>query len=323
MKTVITGSIAYDYIMRYQGEFKEMLIKESLDHISVSFLVDELNRQRGGVAANIAYTLALLGERPLLVATAGQDFPEYRAKLEVVGVDTSGVKIHQDLFTASFFVSTDSENNQIAMFYGGAMMRARDLSISEVCQPLPDLVVISPNDPQAMRNYVRECKKFGIPYLYDPSQQVARVEGNELAEGVNGAAILVVNEYEHTVLCKKAGLTHDDLLRQVDTVIVTRGINGADIYTEGRTIHVPIFPTDLIKDPTGVGDGFRGGLLKGMAAGWPWEISGRVGALCATYVLEQVGPQKHHFTPAEFAARFREHFDDQGLLDTMLVSSSS
>ncbi len=318
MRTVITGSIAFDYIMRYPGEFKEMLLKESLDSISVSFLVDELTRQRGGVAANIAYTMALLGGRPIIVATAGCDFEEYRLALEEVGVDTSGIRVHKDLFTSSFFVSTDISNNQIASFYSGAMSRARDLSLADAVEGTPDLVVISPNDPQAMRNYVQECKARAIPYLYDPSQQVARVSGEELAEGVDGAYILIVNEYEHAALCKKTGLKHDDLLRKARTVIVTRGINGADIYTNGTAYHIPVYPTDQIVDPTGVGDGFRGGLLRGLAAGLPWEIAGRVGALAAAYVLEQVGPQKHRYTPREFVARYRRQFDDGGLLDQLL-----
>lgn len=318
MKIAITGSIAYDYIMHYPGQFKEMLIAESLDHISVSFLVDDMTRHHGGVAPNIAYTLALLGERPVLVGTAGADFAEYRARLEEVGVDTSGTRVYPDCFTASFFVATDKAYNQIAMFYGGAMARARDLSLAEAVPGTPDLVVISPNDPQAMHNLIAECKARGIPYLYDPSQQVARVDGAALAEGVEGAYILVVNEYEYEALRRKTGFTHEDLLRKANVVIVTRGAKGSVIHTQDAVYHIPIVPTEEIKDPTGVGDGFRGGLLKGLAAGWPWEICGRVGALAATYVLEQVGTQNHRYTRAEFVARFRQHFDDGGLLDAML-----
>jgi adenosine kinase len=318
-KIVITGSIAFDYLMRYPGQFREMLIEENLDSISVSFLVDEMTRHRGGIAPNIAYTMALLGERPVVVGSAGQDFHEYRAFLEEIGVDTSGVRIHDDLFTASFFVTTDRDNNQIASFYTGAMARARDLSLKEAVGGQADLVTISPNDPVAMRSYVAECKALGIPYFYDPSQQVARVGGEELAEGVDGAYLLVVNEYEHAALCKKTNQTHDDLLRQAEVVIVTRGQDGTDIYTQDGTIHIPAVLTDRIKDPTGIGDAFRGGLLKGWAAGWPWEIGGRVGALAATYVLEQVGTQNHSYTRQEFVERFRTHFDDGGLLDEMLT----
>ncbi|MBN1310803.1 MAG: carbohydrate kinase family protein [Anaerolineae bacterium] len=318
MKIAITGSIAFDYIMTYPGEFKEMLLAESLEHISVSFLVDVMTRHYGGVGPNIAYTLALLGEQPILVGTAGQDFGEYRACLEEVGVDTSGTRICDDLFTASFFVSTDCRNNQIASFYTGAMARACDLSLKEAVDGTPDMVVISPNDPIAMRNYAAECRSLHIPYLYDPSQQVARVGGEELADGLEGAYILIVNEYEYAALCKKTGLAQADILSRAKNLIVTRGENGCDIYTQDRTIHIPVVPTDHIADPTGVGDAFRAGLLKGLAAGWPWEISGRVGALAATYVLEQRGTQNHSFTRQEFVQRFRRHFDDKGCLDAML-----
>jgi adenosine kinase len=319
MRTVITGSIAYDYIMTYPGEFLEMLrVDDDITKISVSFLVDEMTRHRGGIAPNIAYTMALLGERPILVGTAGQDFPEYGAFLEQVGIDISGTRVHDDLFTASFFVSTDRKHNQIASFYTGAMARARDLSLKEAVNGEADLVVVAPNDPQAMRNYVAECRALSIPFMYDPSQQVARVGGEELSDGIQGAAILIVNDVECAALLKKTGLTHDDLMQCAHTVIVTRGENGTTIYTQGETHHIPIVPPERIADPTGVGDAFRGGLLKGLASGWPWAISGRVGALAATYTLEQRGTQTHRYTRAEFVSRFRKHFDDDGLLDAML-----
>lgn len=320
MNIAVTGSIAYDYIMSYPRDFKEMLLAESLDNISVSFLVDDMTRHRGGVAPNIAYTMALLSGRPVLVATAGQDFAEYRIFLERAGVDTSATRIIPEVFTASFFVATDRTQSQIAMFYAGAMTYARDLSLAEALPNQPDLVVISPNDPQAMLNYIRECKALQIPYMYDPGQQVARSEGRDLAEGVDGAHILIVNAYEFTALSKKTGLSHGDIMERSDIVIVTRGENGADIYLEDKTHHIPIVPPVRVADPTGVGDAFRGGLLRGIAAGWDWDLSGRVGALAAAYVMEQVGTQNHTYTPAEFVIRFRQHFDDEGQLDGMLTA---
>jgi adenosine kinase len=318
MRIAITGSIAFDYLMTYPGRFREMLIETDLDNLSVSFLVDHMSRHRGGIGPNIAYTLALLGERPLLVGTAGHDFAEYRAFLDKAGIDTRGVKTYDDLFTASFFVTTDRDNNQIATFYGGAMLRAGEQRLRDTVGEEIDLVVISPNDPDAMQNFVDECKQLAIPYLYDPSQQVARVDGETLARGVDGAHILVVNKYEYTALKNKTGYSHDDVLRMVDTVIITEGEAGTVIHTQEAVIRIPIVPPVAIKDPTGVGDGFRGGLLKGLASSWPWEICGRVGALAATYVLEQVGTQNHFYTREEFVERFRQHFDDDGLLDTML-----
>lgn len=318
MRIAITGSIAFDYIMSYPGQFKEMLLAESLDSISVSFLVDDMTRHRGGVAPNIAYTLALLGERPVLVGTAGVDFDVYKDALDEVGVDTSGTRIYDDLYTASFFVSTDSQQAQIAMFYTGAMARSRDVSLADAVNGALDLAVISPNDPVAMRNLIAECKARGIPYMYDPSQQVARVTGEELAEGVDGAHILITNEYEYTALTRKTGYTHDDLMERAGTVIVTRGENGTDIYTDDNIYHIPVVAPSVLRDPTGVGDAFRGGLLKGLAAGWGWELSGRIGALAATYTLEQVGTQNHAYTRREFVDRFRQQFDDGGVLDAML-----
>lgn len=322
MKIAITGSIAYDYIMSYPGEFSEMLRAGGLEKISVSFLVDEMTRHPGGVAPNIAYTLALLGEHPFLVGTAGRDFSDYRLFLEHVGVDTEGVELHDDLFTASFFVSTDRLNNQIASFYTGAMARARDLTLHRALQSSVDLVVISPNDPVAMTNYANECRESGYSFLYDPGQQVARVGGEELAEGLRGASVLILNDVEHEALCRKTGIIHQKLLDHVETVIVTRGEHGADIYDRDGTYHIPVVPEQRIEDPTGVGDAFRAGLLKGLAAGWPWEICGRLGALAATYVLEHRGTQAHRFTRHEFVERFRQHFDDRGLLDEMLESTN-
>jgi len=320
MKVAITGSIAYDYIMTYPGEFKEMLLADSLDHISVSFLVDEMTRHRGGVAANIAYTLALLGERPLLVGTAGIDFTEYRDALEKIGVDTSGARIIDGLFTSSFFANTDRNNNQIASFYSGAMTKARDLSIKDVCRDPIDFVIVSPNDPRAMHNYVLETREMKSKLVYDPSQQIARSDGSVLEECLDGAFLLVVNEYEHTAICSKTGLSRQQVLSRVENMIVTRGRDGADIYTPEGSYFVPIVPTEQIVDPTGVGDAFRAGLLKGLMNGWPWDVSGQLGSLAAAYALEQKGSQNHTFTRAEFARRFRQHFDDKGLLDTFFPS---
>lgn len=324
MKIAITGSIAYDYIMTYPGEFVEMLRSESIDKISVSFLVDEMTRHPGGVAPNIAYTLALLGESPYLVGTAGRDYAEHRAFLASVGVNTRGTIVHDDIFTASFFVSTDRANNQIASFFTGAMARARDLSlIDAVGADNIDMVVISPNDPQAMTNYANECRRLGIPFMYDPGQQVARVSGTELAQSLDGAKVLILNDVEHEALCRKSELTHDMLMSRAEVVIVTRGENGADIYTQDASYHIPIVPTDKMVDPTGVGDAFRSGLLKGLSAGWAWEVAGRVGALAATYVLENRGTQAHRFTRQEFVERYRQHFDDNGLLDEMLITEQT
>lgn len=314
MNIVVTGSVAYDYLMTFPGRFQEHILPDQIANLSVSFLVDAMVRQRGGVAPNIAYNLALLGERPRVMATVGQDFEEYRLWLEAQGVDTSAIKTIEDDFTASFFVSTDRENNQIAMFYSGAMAHAHTLSFRTLGEAPIDLAVISPNDPQAMVQYVEQCQVLGIPYLYDPSQQIIRLSGDELRSGIKGAWLLMVNEYEFGMIRAKTG---QDVIGEVAALIVTRGEQGSTIYTPGQCVDVPIVPPVQIVDPTGVGDAYRAGLIKGLALGAPWQIAGQMGAVAAAYVLEQRGTQNHRYTRAEFVARYREHFDDGGLLDVM------
>ena len=320
MNVIVTGSIAFDYLMIFPGRFVEHILPDQIEHLSVSFLVDEMRRQRGGCAANIAYNLALLGENPRLMATVGQDFDEYRAWLEQHGVDTSLVRDEPDLFTASFFVSTDQDGNQIASFYTGAMARARDLSLCDLDADPVDLVVISPNDPEAMVKYAAECRELGIPYLYDPSQQIIRLSGEDLKGGVEGCALLVVNEYEFGMLQEKTGLS-DEAIRSAPAraCIVTLGAEGAHVWAKGVLHAIPPVSPQRSDDPTGVGDAFRAGLIRGLALGLSWDLAGRMGALAATYALEQPGPQSHHYTPAEFVARFRQFFDDKGMLDGLLV----
>ncbi len=307
MHVVITGSVAFDYLMTFPGEFRQALLADQLDSLSVSFLVNSLVKRRGGTAPNIAYSLALLGERPRVMAAVGEDFADYRAALEAAGVDTSAMQVIPNESTASFFVTTDKRLSQIASFYPGAMAYADRLSVADL-EPRPDLFLITPNDPAAMRKYVQECRDLGIPYWYDPSQQIARVSGEALREGVEGAAALLVNEYEFALLQKKTGLSADDLLARIPLVVVTRGAKGASIYAEGRVYEIPVAPPKAVVDPTGAGDAFRGGLLKGYMHGLPWDVAGRLGALTATYCLEASGTQGQHYTPAAFRARFCEIF---------------
>jgi len=321
MNVVVTGSIAYDYLMRFPGRFVEHILPDQLASLSLSFLVDEMRKQRGGCAANIAYNLALLSERPRLMGTVGRDFGEYREWLEAHGVDTSLTREEPDLFTASFFVNTDLDGNQIASFYTGAMARARDLSLRDLKVGEVDLVVISPNDPVAMVRYVEECRGMGIPYLYDPSQQIVRLSGEDLRAGVEGCDLLVVNEYEFELLQRRTGMSARDLqAAPTRACVVTRGEEGSRIWAGGTVYDIPAVLPRRADDPTGVGDAYRAGLIKGMALGLPWDLTGRLGSLAATYALEQPGPQSHRYTLAEFVARFRSHFDDRGALDALLGS---
>jgi len=315
---VITGSVAYDYLMTFPGRFQDHILPEKLHVLSVSFLVDAMRRQRGGCATNIAYSLALLGERPQVMATVGQDFSDYRAALDAVGVDTSLIHVVEDDFTASFFVSTDRDNNQIASFYPGAMAHAGRLSFHHLDRQRVTMAVISPNDPAAMNQYVRECTELGIPYLYDPSQQIIRLSGEDLLAGARGAQILIVNEYEFGMIQNKTGLSESELLQLTPVVIVTQGENGSTIFTGGRAIPVPVCPPERIVDPTGVGDAYRAGLLKGLVRGYDWPVTGRIASLAAAYVLEQVGTQSHRYTRPQFVARYRAVFGDTPELQDLL-----
>ncbi len=322
MHIVITGSIAYDYIMSFPGRFRDHILPDKLDSLALSFLVESMTRHRGGVAPNIGYTLALLGGRSTLLATAGHDFDEYRAWLEAQGVDTSGVKIIPDVFTASFFAGKDRVNGQIALFYPGAMAHAASVSFSDLAFR-PDFAMISPDDPAAMRKHLRECLELRIPYAYDVSWQLARLAPDEIVEGVLGCRMLVVNDYEMSLIADKTGIGETDPRVQDKIVVVTRGENGASLYAGGCRYAIPPVPPRQIVDPTGAGDAFRGGLLRGMSAGWDWDVSGRMGALAATYCLESLGPQNHAYTRAEFVSRYREHFDDGGVLDGLIDATGA
>ena len=318
MDILLTGSVAYDYLMTFPGLFKEQFLPERLEKISLSFLVDSMSRQRGGIAPNIALTMALLGEHPRVMATVGEDFEEYRTWLESKGVDTALMQVVPGLYTASFFATTDQANAQIASFYPGAMGVAAQQSLHEV-QPRPNLVVISPNSPEAMTKFAAECRELKIPYLYDPSQQILRLEGPELARDMEGAHFLFVNDYEFGLISKKTGLDLEHMLKHVDVIVVTCGKDGSTIYAAGKEYNIPVVPEVQIVDPTGVGDAFRGGFLAGYARGWGWELCGQLGSLAATYCLEKKGTQNHTYTRLQFVRRFREHFDDKGILDFIIL----
>lgn len=317
MKIVLTGSIAYDYLMTFPGHFRDHILPDRLDSLSLSFLVDDLVRQRGGVAANIAYTMALLGERPTIMATVGSDFEDYGAWLSAQGVDISAIRTIPDLLTASFFVNTDLSNAQIASFYTGAMAHAVELRFSDLPE-LPDLAVISPNDPRAMAAYARECRELGIRYIYDPSQQIVRLDAEALREGIEGCEALFANDYEIGMIEQKTGLDHQAIADMGPLVVVTRGEHGSDIYKKGEHVHVQMVKPDQIMDPTGVGDAYRGGFLKGYMHGLSLERCGQLGSLAATYCLECPGPQEQCYEKSEFAARFHENFGEDAQLDKLL-----
>lgn len=324
---VVTGSVAFDYLMTFPGRFVEHLIPDQMSRLSVSFLVDEMRRVPGGCAPNIAWSLALLGERPLLFATAGSDASGYRDRLAGRGVDVSGLRLHEDVFTASFFVSTDRDQNQIASFYTGAMARARDLSLESLDAEGIALVILSPNDPDAMARYAGECRRSGIPFLYDPSQQVARLSGEDLRDGLAGAAVLIVNDYEFGILTQKTELSREDIEERIPVVVVTHGADGSTISVAAgrRRERHQVPPARLEReaiDPTGVGDAYRAGLVRGLRIGAPWPTAGRMGSVSAVFGLEALGPQPPPYSIPEFRARYERTFGEEPILSRLSTPDS-
>lgn len=306
MQIIVTGSIAFDYLMSFPGKFTEHFLPEHFSRVSLSFLVDSMDKRRGGCAPNIAYTLALLGERPRLMATAGQDFGDYRRWLDAAGVDTSLVREVSDKFTASFFCSTDQANNQIASFYTGAMAHAAELSFRTAGHT--DLAIISPNDPAAMTQYAAECRTLGISYIFDPGQQCARMNGEELRDGIVGAHLVICNDYEMELIREKTGMSEADILSTAKVLVITRGENGSSVYEGSSRSDVPAVTPHRIADPTGVGDAYRGGFMKGLAHRQDLATCARIGSVAATYALEHLGGTSHSYSWPEFKARYAQHF---------------
>ncbi|HFD40762.1 MAG TPA: carbohydrate kinase family protein [Anaerolineae bacterium] len=319
MSIVVTGSVAFDYLMSFPGRFSDHILPDQIQHISLSILVDSMRKERGGCAPNIAYSLALLGERPTVMATVGRDFDEYRAWLEQAGVDTSVMVAIEDEFTASCFINTDRDNNQIVSFYSGAMRRADQLSFHDLDDV--EIAIISPNAPAAMVKYARECQELGIPYIYDPSQQIVWLSGEELLAGSRGAKVLICNEYEFGMIKKKTGLSDEELLALPQATVITRGAEGSTIYADGQELSIPAVPPEPLAEPTGVGDAYRAGLIKGLRHGLPWETTGRIAALAAAYVLEQYGTQAHRYTRQEFVDRYTRTFGRTPQLEAIMLGT--
>jgi adenosine kinase len=313
MKIAVTGSIATDHLMHFPGRFADQLLADQLDKVSLSFLVDDLVVRRGGVAPNIAFGMGQLGLRPILVGAAGVDFADYRSWLERHGVDCDSVHISEVAHTARFVCTTDNDLCQIASFYAGAMSEARNIELGPVNERLGglDLVLISANDPEAMLRHSAECRDRGLAFAADPSQQLARMDGEHVVGLIDGAEYLLTNEYEKSLLETKSGLSDADVLERVKIRVTTLGKNGVEITGRGmERIHVPVAREIKAYDPTGVGDGFRAGFFAAISWGLGLERAAQVGALLATLVLETIGTQEYEVRPDLFLKRLAESYGD-------------
>ncbi|MGE0712905.1 MAG: carbohydrate kinase family protein [Planctomycetota bacterium] len=300
----VTGSVAFDHIMNFPGRFKDHILADKLHILNVSFLVADLKKLRGGCAANIAYSCALMGLAPRLVAAVGHDFGSYGDWLSSQGVDLGGVLEVSDLFTASCFITTDQDNNQITGFYPGAMARAGEATIDALSGATPELAIVSPNEPGAMQAYPEECRRLGVPFIYDPGQQIPMLSAEALLDGLRGAKALVCNDYELALVQEKTERSLDELLELCEAIVVTLGEQGSRVHTREGQVEVPAAPVGSVLDPTGAGDAFRGGLIKGITSGAGWEEACRLGSLVAAYCIEQQGTTAYTFGREEFAERF-------------------
>ena len=319
MSLLICGSIASDHLMTFQGRFKDSLVVDQLDKLSVSFLVDELEIRRGGVAPNMCFGLGQLGVRPVLVGAAGEDFAvDYRSWLERHGVDCSFVHISDTKHTARFICTTDSSMAQFASFYAGAMAESRLIELAPIVTQVgtPDYVLIAADDPEGMLRHTRECRQRGFPFIADPSQQLAFSEGDLIRDLIDGATYLFSNEYESHMIESKTGWSADEVLARVGTQVTTLGSDGVRILArDADPIEVKAMPGVNAVEPTGVGDAFRAGFLAGLEWGFGHERAAQVGCVLAAYVVETVGTQEYSFSADEFLARLEESYGEQAAAD--------
>lgn len=311
MKIGVAGSVGLDHLMVFSGKFTDSFVAGSLEKVSLSFLVDSLDVRRGGCAANIAYGMGVLGLNPILIAAVGKDWADYESWLTRHGVNTSHALVSTTLHTAHFVVTTDQELNQIASFFPGAMSEARNIELAPIMEKTGrlDLMVISPDDPEAMLRHSDVCRQMKIDFAADPSQQMARMSGDEIKLLIDGAAYLFMNEYELALAMQKTGWSDREILERVKYRVVTLGPQGAKVESASGEFVQVYCPKEKSKtDPTGVGDSFRSGFIAGLAWGLTHERCAQLGALIATYVIETLGTQEYRFTATEFVARFEEAY---------------
>ncbi len=334
---IVTGSLGYDYIMDFPGRFADRIMPDNIHKLSLSFLVDKLSKQFGGTAANIAYSLNLLGQQPLILACAGNDFDPYKKHLTKHKISHRYIREYKDVPSSLYSAVTDQDDNQIGSYFVGAMKHAIDLSIASVADSgnrrdsrnraeSQSFVVISPTDPKAMVKYVRECRSLKIPYLYDPAFQIATFSPEELKEGIEGAALFIGNDYEISLVENRLGISHEQLLSLTPVIITTLGAKGSVIETRTEAIHVKPAKPKNTSDPTGAGDAYRAGFLTGYLRFFRFPeskkfgfresvispdqllVCGQMGSLAAVYTVETYGTQTHTYTKKEFTKRYEANF---------------
>ncbi|MFC1646732.1 carbohydrate kinase family protein [Patescibacteria group bacterium] len=323
MQVIVTGSLSYDFIMNFSGRFADRIMPDKIHCISLSFLADKLNKQLGGTAGNIAYTLNLLGIKPNIVACAGGDFDIYKKFLQKNKISDKHISIKKNINTSSYFVITDKDDNQIGSFYSGAMKRSKDLKIKDVVKKLPatsyqlpvtsyqlpaPFIIISPNDTKALVSYVDECCKNNFDFIYDPAFQIGALSSKDVKKGIAGAKIVIGNDYEIALIEKALGVSHSQLIKQTNTLITTLGPKGSIIETNAESMHIKPAKPKNTSDPTGAGDAYRGGFVAGFIRGFDLEICGQMGAVAAVYTVEKYGTVTHKYSKKQFCDRYYENY---------------
>ncbi len=309
-KFLVTGSLAFDFIMDFPGNFSDHIDPEKLHILNISFLVDNLKKQRGGTAGNIAFNLALLNNHASILGFAGQDFGDYEIFLREVGVDTDKIVIRDDDFTSQANVITDKKDNQITAFYPGAMKFTKQLSLKSLKEK-PDFCVVAPNDPEAMLKFVMECKELKVPFMFDPGMQLPRLSDENIKDGIDGSEILIGNDYEIGIIKKRLKIDDADILKRTKILVTTLGENGSEIRKEQKTISVESARPFKILDPTGAGDAYRAGFLAGYLRCFDLKTCGQIGSVTACYAVENYGTTSHKFSIEEFQKRYQENFKEE------------
>jgi len=304
---LICGSVAYDTILQFQDRFKSHILPDKIHILNVSFLVPDMRREFGGCAANIAYSLKLLGDRGVPMATAGHDFAPYRERMVAQGIDVDHIRVVDETFTAQAFITTDLDDNQITAFHPGAMQHAHLNKVSDAGSGIA-LGIVAPDGRQAMIEHAAQFAAAKIPFIFDPGQGMPMFGADDLKTFIGQARWVAVNDYEWGMLQQKTGLTVSDVMAQVEALVVTRGAEGSIIYTKAKTLTVPCAAPKAVVAPTGCGDAYRAGLIHGLLQGLDWETTGRIASLMGSMKIESRGPQNHHFTKLEFDRRYQDHF---------------